>query len=89
MFCRLTFIVKAGNPKGIHSYADIAKDPKETTNLADAQPETVKKLQGRIQQLGEESAKSLFMQATFGAYMKRELGTPALPSDPAFFEQGD
>ena len=53
-------------------------------------PETVAKLQARIQQLGQESAKSLFMQATMGAYLHRELGTPALPNDPAFFgQQGD
>lgn len=75
-------------PQRVELY-DIAKDPKETTNLADAQPETVAKLEARIQELAKESAKSLFMQATMGAYLKRELGTPALPNDPAFFEQKD
>jgi len=69
---------------------DLAKDPGETTNIAAEQPETVEKLQARIQQLATEMAKSQFMQATMAAYLGRELGTPALPNDPAFFsQQGD
>ena len=68
---------------------DIAKDPGETTNLAAANPEIVAKLQARVQQLAAEMKPSEFFQATFKAYLGREVGEPVLPNTEAFYDQVD
>jgi arylsulfatase A-like enzyme len=41
---------------------NLAEDPNEKTNLADKQPEKVKQLEGRIEQLSSESVKPLFTE---------------------------
>jgi arylsulfatase B len=45
---------------------NLAEDPNEKTNLADKQPEKVKQLKGRIEQLASESVKPLFTEAGDG-----------------------
>ncbi len=75
---------------------NIARDPSETNNLADSDPALVARLQGEIQGIAEEMAKSRFFEATMGAYMSREIGPPAfppppspLPNEPAFYDTID
>jgi arylsulfatase A-like enzyme len=45
---------------------NLAEDPNEKTNLADKQPEKVKQLKGRMEQLSSESVKPLFTEAGDG-----------------------
>ena len=75
-------------PSALELY-NIAQDPGENTNLAEKNPEMVAKLQKRIDELARESAKSLFLVDAFTAVKASAHGAPALPSDEAFFTQGD
>jgi arylsulfatase A-like enzyme len=75
-------------PSALELY-NIAQDPGEKTNLAEKNPEMVAKLQKRIDELARESAKSLFLVDAFTAVKASAHGAPALPSDEAFFTQGD
>jgi len=68
---------------------NIAQDPSETTNLADKNPQKVAELQKRIEELAKESAKSLFLVEAFAAVKSAGHGAPALPTDEAYFTQGD
>jgi arylsulfatase A-like enzyme len=75
-------------PSALELY-NIAEDPSEKTNLADKNPQIVAKLQKRIEELARESAKSLFLVDAFTAVRASAHGAPALPSEDAFFTQGD
>jgi arylsulfatase A-like enzyme len=68
---------------------NIPEDPSEKTNLADSNPQKVEELQGRIEQLAKESAKSLFLVDAFAAVKESAHGPPSLPNEDAYFTQGD
>ncbi|MGD9920566.1 MAG: arylsulfatase [Pseudorhodoplanes sp.] len=72
-------------PSKIELY-DLAKDPSETTNLADQNSALVADLQRRILGLSNEMAKSLFLAATFEALKSAPGGPMALPNEDAFYE---
>src|SRR5262249_19657721 len=84
----LKLIWRTPLPSALELY-NIAQDPGENTNLAEKNPEMVAKLQKRIDELARESAKSLFLVDAFTAVKAAAHGAPALPSDEAFFTQGD
>jgi arylsulfatase B len=75
-------------PSALELY-NIGQDPSEKTNLADKNPQKVAQLQKRIEQLSKESAKSLFLLQAFEAVKGSAHGAPALPSEDAYFTQGD
>jgi arylsulfatase A-like enzyme len=75
-------------PSALELY-NIPQDPSEKTNLADKNPQKVADLQKRIEQLAKESAKSLFLLEAFEAVKGSAHGAPALPTDDAYFIQGD
>ncbi len=68
---------------------DIAKDPSEKTDIAAQNPEKVAELQKRIDQLAKEMVRSLFMAATFQAYMGRHAGPPVFPNEDGYFTRLD
>jgi arylsulfatase A-like enzyme len=68
---------------------NIAQDPYEKANLADKNPQMVARLQKRIEELARESAKPLFLVDAFSAVWGAAHGAPSLPSEDAFFTQGD
>ena len=68
---------------------NIAEDPYEKANLADKNPQIVASLQKRIEELARESAKPLFLVDAFSAAWGAAHGPPSLPSEDAFFTQGD
>lgn len=75
-------------PSALELY-NIAQDPFEKTNVAGKNPQIVKELQKRIEELARESTKSLFLVDAFTAVRASTHGPPALPSEDAFFTQGD
>lgn len=75
-------------PSALELY-NIAQDPSEKTNLADKNPDKVAELQKRIEQLSKESAKSLFLLQAFESVKGSAHGAPALPTEDAYFTQGD
>jgi arylsulfatase A-like enzyme len=65
---------------------DVAADPSETTNLAEARPETVAALQDRLQGLAAEAAPPLFLMEMVRLGLN---DAPAFPEgDPARFGEG-
>ncbi len=58
-----------------------AEDPNEQTNLATREPEKVKALQTRIEQLAAESAKPLFMKASLDAIYGGLFGPAPIPME--------
>lgn len=61
---------------------NLANDPYEKTNLAEQQPEKVKALQARIEQLSKESVKPLFMETAMKAVFSGIFGpAPILTED--------
>jgi arylsulfatase A-like enzyme len=75
-------------PSALELY-DLTADPSEKTNLAGQHPEIVSRLQQRIEQLARQSAKSLFLLDAFATIKGAAHGPPALPTEAAFFTQGD
>jgi arylsulfatase B len=75
-------------PSALELY-DIPQDPSEKNNLADKYPQKVAALQKRIEALAKESAKSLFLVDAFAAVKSASYGEPVLPTEEAFFTQGD
>jgi arylsulfatase A-like enzyme len=75
-------------PSALELY-NIAQDPSEKTNLADKNPQKVAELQKRIEELSKQSAKSLFLVNAFEAVKGSAHGAPALPTEDAYFMQGD
>ena len=68
---------------------NIAQDPFEKTNLADKNPQIVASLQKRIEELAGEGVKPLFLVDAFSTAWGAAHGAPSLPSEDAFFTQGD
>jgi len=60
---------------------NLANDPYEKTNLADQQPEKVKVLQARIEQLSKESVKPLFMETAMKAVFSGIFGPAPIPTE--------
>jgi arylsulfatase A-like enzyme len=60
---------------------NLADDPNETTNLADKQPEKVKTLQARVEQLAKESVKPLFMETAMQAVFSGIFGPAPIPTE--------
>jgi arylsulfatase A-like enzyme len=60
---------------------DIATDPNEQTNLSASQPEKVKELEARIEQLAGESAKPLFMKTAMEAVFSGIFGPAPIPTE--------
>ena len=75
-------------PQALELY-NLAQDPSEKNNLAEKNPQKVAELQKRIDQLSKESAKSLFLLHAFEAVKGSAHGAPALPTEDAYFTQGD
>jgi arylsulfatase A-like enzyme len=65
---------------------NLAQDPAETTNLADQQPDKVRELQKRIEELASESAKPLLLMEAFRTTWSVLTGTVALPSEESEYE---
>lgn len=69
---------------------NLSKDPSETTNLADQNPEKVQELKKRIDSLAGGMAKSLLLTEVFKGISTNLTGKPpALPDEDAFYEQSD
>ena len=60
---------------------NLADDPNEKTNLAAAEPEKVKELQARIEQIAKESPKPLFMKTAMDAVFKGIFGPAPIPTE--------
>ncbi|TIW00799.1 MAG: arylsulfatase [Mesorhizobium sp.] len=65
---------------------DLAKDPSETTNLADQNPDMVKKLQARIVELASQMAPPLFLLDSVRIVLHTET---LLPDESEMFNVGD
>jgi arylsulfatase A-like enzyme len=66
---------------------DLAHDPSETTNLADQNPDKVRTLQRRVDELAKEMAKSQFLTRTFKAFQTRPNQAPVFPNEDGFYER--
>lgn len=75
-------------PSAVELY-NVADDPSEKINLADQNPQIVADLKKRVEEFARESAKSLFLEYSFGAAKKAAHGAPLLPTDEAYSAQGD
>jgi arylsulfatase B len=60
---------------------NIEEDPNEKVNLATQQPDRVKELQARIEQLAAESAKPLFMETAVKAVFSGIFGPAPIPTE--------
>jgi arylsulfatase A-like enzyme len=58
---------------------NLAEDPGETTNLAEAHPEKVQELQSRIEELSAQAAPSLFLEAAYQAMFTGLFGPAPIP----------
>lgn len=67
-------------PTALELY-NLAEDPNETTDLAAKNPEKVKALQARLEQLAKESEKPLFMETAMGAVFSGIFGPAPIPTD--------
>jgi arylsulfatase A-like enzyme len=63
---------------------DLANDPSEKNNLATQHPEKVAALQQRLDELGKQSEKPLFLVDQFKVITKNMQGEPILPMDEDF-----
>jgi arylsulfatase A-like enzyme len=75
-------------PAAIELY-NIAQDPSEKNNVAADNPDMVAMLQKRANELAATMAKSLLLQAEFGAMRERLHMPPALPGEEASFNEED
>lgn len=60
---------------------NLAADPNEKTNLAEAHPDKVKELQTRIEQIARESPKPLFMKTAMNAVFSGIFGPAPIPTE--------
>jgi arylsulfatase A-like enzyme len=72
-------------PSSIELY-NIKQDPSEQANVAATNPDKVAELQKRIEGLGKESAKSLWLEAQFKAIQPGLHAPPAMPNEDAYYE---
>ena len=63
---------------------DLAQDPSEKNNVAAQHPEKVAALQQRLDELGKQSEKPLFLVDQFKVITKNMQGEPILPTDEDF-----
>ena len=63
---------------------DLAQDPSEKDNLAAQHPDKVAGLQQRLDELGKQSGKPLFLVDQFKVITKNMQGKPILPTDDDF-----
>lgn len=73
-------------PSTVELY-NIADDPSEMKNVAEAHPEKVAALQKRVNELAAESVKSPLLQTEWKEILKRLAMPPALPGDEFEFNQ--
>src|SRR5688572_6283404 len=62
---------------------NIQEDPAEKYNVAAQHPDTVRRLQERIEELASKMAKPMFLIQTMGSI---KGGSPALPNEEAYFD---
>lgn len=67
-------------PSAVELY-DLSADPNETTNLAASNPEKVRVLQERIEQLAKEQVKPLFMETAMQAVFSGVFGPAPIPTE--------
>ncbi len=77
---------KTSLPSSVELF-DIAKDPYETTNLADKYPEKVAALKQRSESLAREAAPPMLMKEIKGVSMSTLFGSVALPEERHDMEQ--
>lgn len=63
---------------------DLATDPGEGKNLAEAHPDRVRAMQARLEELAREAVKPLFLVDQFKVVMTNMNGEPVLPTDDGF-----
>lgn len=73
-------------PSALELY-NIPADPSEKNNIATANSDKVIETQKRIEELGKESAKPLFLVDQFKVLMKNMNAEPVLPNEDAYFEE--
>jgi arylsulfatase A-like enzyme len=73
-------------PSALELY-NLATDPSEKNNVGPGEPETVRRLQARIEALAREMAKPMFLQAMVSAIKGRPATPPALPNEEAYFDE--
>jgi arylsulfatase A-like enzyme len=66
---------------------DLARDPSQTTNLADANPQVVAQMKQRIEALSREAVPPLILKDAFGAVRQELRGAVSLPDAGAVDEQ--
>jgi arylsulfatase A-like enzyme len=71
-------------PQAVELY-NIAQDPYEKTNVADANPDKVAALQKRANELAAAQAKPLLLTTEFAAMKERLKLPPALPNDEVIY----
>jgi arylsulfatase A-like enzyme len=67
-------------PSTVELY-DLAKDPSESQNLAEANPQKVAAMQGRINELAAGAAKSLLLESGFRSLVNEFHLPPAFPGE--------
>lgn len=70
-------------PSSVDLY-NLADDPSESKNLADAHPDKVQAMKARLDTLSREAAKPLFLVDQFKVVMKNMKGEPVLPIDDGY-----
>lgn len=70
-------------PSSVDLY-NLAQDPAEQNNLAAQHPETVARMQARLNALAAEAAKPLFLLDQFKVVMKNMNGEPVLPTEEGY-----
>lgn len=70
-------------PSSVDLY-NLAEDPSEKDNLAEAHPEKVAALKQRLDTLSKEAAKPLFLIDQFKVVMKNMKGEPVMPTEEGF-----
>ena len=69
-------------PSSVELY-NLRVDPSESTNIAAEHPEEVLSLQQRLEELGAQATKPLFLVGQFKVVQKGMQGEPVLPFDDA------
>ena len=60
---------------------NLAEDPNEKNNLAASNPEKVKELQARLEELARQSAMPLFLETAMTAVFSGIFGPAPIPTD--------
>ena len=81
--------ISAGNIAEFVIYINLLMFPISSIGWVASMIQRASASQKRIEQLAKESAKSLFLMDAFGAVKGAAHGAPALPTEDAYFTQGD